>query len=265
MNGINFEYLRNQIKYTGFGEELADELKRKMESGTSDFTLTYQAEFGSQRVEAILQFKKPDQKDQYYFNRFFLTLKNKENEPDLIQSFRIGRENNITLKEAFNLLNGRAVYKEMVSKEGVHYKAWLQINFKEIDEMGDFKMKQFHENYGFDLRQVLVRFPIKEFGTAESAKFLVRSLERGNRQLVTILHEGREKKIFIEANPQFKTLNFFNPDYSRIDLRQGSSGSSKNFTKGEGSPDLPEIHPTDSSNKARESENSLKGENGLLP
>lgn len=36
MNEKNFEYLRSQVKYTGFGEGLDNELKEKMQQQTSN-------------------------------------------------------------------------------------------------------------------------------------------------------------------------------------------------------------------------------------
>src|SRR3990170_2494477 len=40
MNQKNFEYLRDQVKFTGFGEGLESELKEKVQKQTTDFTLS---------------------------------------------------------------------------------------------------------------------------------------------------------------------------------------------------------------------------------
>ena len=215
MNEQNFDYLKNQLKYTGFGEELQPDLREKILTGQPHFILIHRAVIGKDRTESVLHFNKSEHNEMYFFNRYFLSLINDQNESSFTQSFYPG-QNNITLKEAYNLMNGRAVHKEITSKEGKNYRAWLQLNFNETTESGEFKMKQFHQNYGYGLRQALVKYPIKELEHVESSQSLIRSLEKGNRQSVTFIIEGQEQKMFIEANPQFKSLNIYTSDLLRV-------------------------------------------------
>ncbi|MBS1915571.1 MAG: hypothetical protein JST87_04790 [Bacteroidetes bacterium] len=236
MNEQNFDYLAKQLKYTGFGEELQRDLREKMSEGQASFNLAQQFKFGETEVSAMLQFKKSEQSDMYFFNRYFLQLPGEKKEEALAQSFRIDRENNITLKEGFNLLQGRAVYKELQPKEGEKYHAWLQLNFKESNEYGDFKMKQFHDNYGYRITDTLARYPIKELENSQSSESLLKSLERGNRQQVTMIQDGKETKMFIEANPQFKSLNVYNAEGLRENVQaqkllQGEKQSEKQSEK----------------------------------
>jgi hypothetical protein len=223
MNEQNFDYLKNQIKYNGFGEELQRELREKMAEGKPDFNIIHHGKFGSDVTEAALQFKKSETNDMYYFNRYLLQLKNEKGDEAFAQSFRAGRDNNITLKEAYNMMNGRAVYKEMTPKEGEKYHAWLQLNFKETETNGDFKVKQMHDNYGYDLKATLAKYPIKEMENPDNALSLMRSLERGNRQLVTLVVDGKEQKLSIEASPQYKSLNMYDKDMNRLKGEQQSA------------------------------------------
>jgi hypothetical protein len=43
-------------------------------------------------------------------------------------------------KEAYNILQGRAVFKEIISPKSDKYNAWLQLNFKELDAYGNYKV-----------------------------------------------------------------------------------------------------------------------------
>jgi hypothetical protein len=224
MNEQNFDYLKNQLKYTGFGEELQRELREKMQSGEKDFTLKHAASFGAEKVEAMLNFRKGEQGDMYFFNRYFLDLKNEKGETDVSQSFGIKRDHNISLKEAYNLINGRGVYKEMTNKEGGTYHAWLQLNFKETNEFGDFKMKQFHDNYGYNLQDALAKYPIKEMDNELTRKSLMQSLEKGNRAEVTFVVNGEGTKAFVDASPQFKSVNFYDADMKRASAQKLSEG-----------------------------------------
>ena len=45
---------------------------------------------------------------------------------------------------------------------------------------------------------------------------LIESLERGNRQSVTLVMQGKDQKVFIEAAPKFKSLNFYEASGQRI-------------------------------------------------
>lgn len=54
-----------------------------------------------------------------------------------------------------------AVDKDLTNKEDMAYNAWLQMDFKQT-ENGNFKIKQFHQKYGFELDKALEKHPIKE-------------------------------------------------------------------------------------------------------
>ena len=122
------------------------------------------------------------------------------------QSLYVENSNNITLKEAFNLMQGRAVNKDLTTREGQLYNAWVQLDFKNTDQSGNYKLKKFHQNYGFELEKALSKLPIKELGSNQDKSRLIESLQKGNRQSVTFTENGSEQKRLIEANPQFKSL-----------------------------------------------------------
>lgn len=220
MNEKNYDYLKDQLKYSGFGEDMAGELKEKMEKGGPEFKLFHQAAVGKDQLVAGLHFNKSNQSEMYFFNRYELTMKREKSQEVTRQTFN----NNITLKEGYNLLNGRAVHKSLTNKEGENYKAWLQLNFKEKDDKGNYKLNQYHQNYGYDLEKELAKHPIKELGNDDDKKMLLRSLERGNRQAVTVQQGENEQRLFIDANPQYKTLNFYDQHMKPMKheaLRQG--------------------------------------------
>jgi hypothetical protein len=221
MNEKNFDYLKDQIKFTGFGEGLENELKDKMQKQTPEFQIAHKAKFGNDDLVAVLHFKKSDQTDMYFFNRYQVSLKPEQSSEAMDQTFYINKGNNITLKEAYNLMNGRAVNKDLTSKEGEVYNAWMQMDFKQTDNNGNYKTKHFHQNYGYDLDSVLAKHPIKELTNEQDKSRLVESLQKGNRQSVTFIQSGSEQKQFIEANPQFKTINIYDSNMHRLNHKQG--------------------------------------------
>ncbi len=220
MNRKNFEFLRDGLKYMGFGEKLNTDLETKIKAQPADFQLTLQGEFKKDgavdKVDYRLDFKKSDQTDMYFFNRYQATLKNDDPAQEKSQTFYITKNSGITAKEAYNLLSGRSVNKDLTNKEGQPFNAWLQLNFKEKDKNDNFKVKQYHSGYGYELEPVLKRYPIKELSNDEEKVKLMRSLEKGNQHPVTFLKDGNEEKMHIEANPQFKTLNLYDTKMQKV-------------------------------------------------
>ena len=210
MNIQNLDYLKEGLKYLGFGTALNDELEKHIQAQSAEFQLKTHIPYHKSALNYTLHFRRSDQADMYFFNKYDALYRNMEPKEDKSQTFYIHKNSGITAKEAYNLLDGRAVHKELVNAEGQPYKAWLQLDFGAKDPSGNFKVKQFHENYGFDLEQTLKKFYIMELLEPKQKEQLLYSLQKGNRHQVTALEEGYEVKRFIEASPQFKTINVYN-------------------------------------------------------
>lgn len=215
MNNENLQYLSDNIKYMGFGENLKADLEKNMNEGKDGFQLHYQAEINKKPFEATLNFRKSDSSDMYFFNNYNATL-DKANGEKMEQTFYLNKGKGITTKEAFNLLEGRAVHKELVTKEGQPYKAWIQLDTGTKDRNNNFEIKQYHENYGFDLKAAVMKFAITELKDPEKEKVLMQSLQKGNLQSVTIEKDGSSHKMFIEADPQFKKVNLYDTNMKLV-------------------------------------------------
>eukprot|EP01096_Ripella_sp_DP13-Kostka_P007529 TRINITY_DN2743_c0_g1_i1.p8 TRINITY_DN2743_c0_g1~~TRINITY_DN2743_c0_g1_i1.p8 ORF type:complete len:266 (-),score=-23.80 TRINITY_DN2743_c0_g1_i1:2881-3678(-) len=220
MNEKNFEYLRDQLKYTGFGDALESELKEKMQKEEPNFTLTHNTQYGNDTAVATLNFNKSKESDMYFFNSYKVELQKENSKEALEQTFYINKGSNITMKEAYNLMEGRSVNKDLTSKEGEVYNSWVQMDFKQSESNGNFKLNHYHQNYGYDLEAALSKHPIKELETPKYKEDLINSLKKGNLQSATFLKEGNEIKQYIEASPQFKTINIYDNNMKRIDNRK---------------------------------------------
>lgn len=213
MNTQNLEFLKKTLLNLGFGDKLNSDLEKQMAAKTPEFNLATQHEFGQQKVDYTLHFKGGDNQDMYFFNKYDAAIQGKEQDS---QTFYINKGNGITAKEAFNLMEGRAVHKQLYNQEGQRYQAWLQLDKENLTEGGNKKIKQFNENYGYDLEGVLKNTNIKEMATPQAQENLLKSLKKGNIQQVTAQQEGKEQKYFIAANPQFKTINVFDQHLKKI-------------------------------------------------
>lgn len=214
MNTKNLEYLKEGLKYLGFGDKLNTELENRIKEQKPNFQLSVEGEFAKggtkEKVGFVLDFKKSDQSDMYFFNRYQATLKKDDPAQEKTQTFYITKNAGITAKEAYNLLDGRAVNKNLLTADEKPYNAWLQLEFAEKDKHDNFKVKQYHQGYGYDLESTLKRYPIKELGTDDDKGKLMKSLEKGNIQQVTFTKEGNDERMFIAANPQYKSIDLYN-------------------------------------------------------
>lgn len=208
MNNENFQYLTDNVKYLGFGENNKSEIEKNMNSGKPEFQVLVKTEINSKAFEATLNFRKSDSTDLYFLNNYHAAL-NKGNEEKVGQTFYLNKGKGVTAKEAYNLLDGRAVHKELSTKEGQSYKAWIKLDTAVTDKNQNYELKQFHENYGFNLKEAVSKFAIKELSDPEKEKALFQSLQKGNLQSVTIEKDGNSSKMLIEADPQFKKINMY--------------------------------------------------------
>ena len=206
-------YLRDDMKYLGFGDNalLDQQLEEQTERTTEGFELYTDAYFDEDtRLEAKLYFRHSDKENRYFFNKFdALLIYPEEPARNRAQTFYVFLGKGVTFKESFNLLQGRSAYKNMINLEGEKYKAWIRLDFGEKDLHDNYKIKQYGLRYGYDLEKVLEKYPIRELQQEKTKAELYRSLQRGNRQSVTFDKPTKSEKMYIEANPMFKTINIY--------------------------------------------------------
>lgn len=228
----------SQLKRTGFAEAFTPELKAKMEQGVPLIQHEFKKNYDGDQVTANLHLKKSATSDYYFLNKFDLQLQKDGRTDSVKQTYYItsrkvagnGEENGeqkakqdikYTLKEGYNLLDGRPVYKNLVSKEGNEYEAWNKLNFKKKLDNGNFEMKQYTKNYGFDLENVLSKYPIKELANEQYKQSLIDSLHRGNLQKATFVgNDGSEEKLYISPNITLGALNVYDQNKERIPTEQ---------------------------------------------
>lgn len=229
INLDNFEYLKNSLKYLGFGENLNSALEARMKAGSEKFTLGATAEFNTPLSKDFmnyeLRFSKSNTSDKYFLNNYQASLEkgltDGRFETPVNQVFFLNKGNDITAKEAYNLLSGRAIQKKAEfggqTVEGQvtpKYKkeVWVKLDFEQKNDQGNFPLKTFHKEYGFDLQASLQKLPIKELNESDKREKLISSLNRGNLQAVTFEKTSGEEKGYISANPQNRSLSIYDKD-----------------------------------------------------
>ena len=212
----NVEFLKNSLLNLGFGDKLNAEMEKQITAKTPEFNLAAQHQFNQHKIDYTLHFKAGNNQDMYFLNKFDATLKN--GKEDTKQSFYINKGNGITAKEAFNLmdksdgLDGRAVFKQLFTKDQEKYHTWIKLDWKDLTDGGNARLKQ----HSFDVERFLDDKGIKEMNDPKTKEELVRSLKKGNKQQITVEKDGSEQKYFISANPAYKTVNLFDHQMKKI-------------------------------------------------
>ncbi|MCV9932903.1 hypothetical protein OIU80_11465 [Flavobacterium sp. LS1R47] len=201
----NNQALHDQVQRVGF-KDLSNQIDQQIKQGHEQFTIPVSYYINEkERLNHELSFIK-NQSGQYQFEGYKTTLQNESKpEEDRSQYFKVQERNSIDIIQAYNLLAGRAIQKE---------ESWIQLNLNDKDAVGNHRIKEFHSEYGYDLEKALQQLPLKELSNKANAYKLQDALRQGNRQLVTLLKNGKEHQFYIEANPQFKSVNIYD-DHSR--------------------------------------------------
>ncbi len=214
MKQENYEYLSNQLKYLGFGKELLGDMHMNMQKGEDAFTLGIVLPYTSFEkfdVQYDLNFRK-GQGDIYFLNSYHTTFDGQT------ARFYVNRgEKNITSKEAFNLMEGRAVYRELTNREGEKYHAWHKID-TEKTEGENIKFKSAAGNQGYDLEAAMKKVVFQELFFGLDKDKAIESLKKGN--LVEVKNMDKSERYWVAADPQLKTMEIFDTDGTKLKLEE---------------------------------------------
>jgi hypothetical protein len=221
----NLSDLKEAVTKAGFevdGSKLALQIKQ----GQREFSLPlsyYISE--NQKMDINLSFAK-DASGAYRFEKYQAALTD-TNKPQASKKQIFSSDDQISASQAQNLLSGRAIKIETFDINAGSKSKWIQLDFNDQDASGNHKLKEFHKDYGFDLQKAVSQLGVKEGLTAKDQQTLLDALSLGEKPQVTIMREGKEVQLSIEANPQYKTLNVYDEHQKKISIAQALSGPEK--------------------------------------
>ena len=221
------EYLKNQMKYLGFGEgeKLHKDLEKGIKSKNQQFEIktTSDKALPGNKADFTLKFNKTDSGG-IFLNSYNAKLTNERNE-EISHNFPVNRENTFTAKEAINLLEGRSVKIEFHNpKSDQQETAFVQFNFDEPKtEKGNYLFQNFYKNYGVETDKIVEKSNLI-FDKPEYKENTIKSLEKGN--IVKVKFEQDDKVIEGKAilNPQNRNLKLYDSDMNRINTNKPLEG-----------------------------------------
>lgn len=223
-------YLKNQVKYLGMGE--SEKLHKDLENAilSPDKNVDVKVEYNNpdklmkgNTISFDLHIDKGEQGG-VFLNSYTanLTMKNGE---ERSQSFKVQKENNITAKEAINLLEGRAVKIEhdRVDKETGELsrtESFIKLKLKdEKTEYGNYKYEWYNKGYGVDVDDIMNKSNLV-FADDTQRERTKKHLEKGNITEVSFVHDKKEIKGFAVLNPQYKQLNLYDSNMNRLNTNK---------------------------------------------
>ena len=221
------EYLKNQMKYLGFGEgeKLHKDLEKGIKSKNQQFEIktTSDKALPENKVDFTLKFNKTDSGG-IFLNSYNAKLTNEKNE-EISHNFPVNRENTFTAKEAINLLEGRSVKIEFHNpKSDQQENAFVQFNFDEPKtEKGNYLFQNFYKNYGVETDKIVEKSNLI-FDKPEYKENTIKSLEKGN--IVKVKFEQDDKIVEGKAilDPQNRNLKLYDSDMNRINTNKPLEG-----------------------------------------
>ena len=220
IESAQLDYLKNQLKYLGFGEsnKLHQDLEKGINSNEKTFKIQTQSDRAMQgnEVNFTLNFNKSE-KGGVFLNSCNETLKNEIGE-EKTHNFGV---NHFTAKEAVNLLEGRSVKTEFKENEPV----FVKLNFaEEKNEYGNFKFQTYNQQaYGVDTAKIVEKSGLI-FDKPEHKDNTVKSLEKGNIVKVKFNLDNKITEGNAVLNPQYKTLNLYDKEMNRLNTNKPIQG-----------------------------------------
>jgi hypothetical protein len=221
--------LQNRMQQAGFGKYIQKAVE-KIREGNREFALPAFLETGLKELVSFkLKFSFDEQKG-HSFDQYQASYQHGRRPEDVRHHHFSVSDDLITAQRAANLITGRAAITGQ-TENGESVKHWTKLDFMDKDPAGNFKMKQFPHR-DFDLQKQCEGLPFwKQLGPFEQLR-TISGLTLGNRESMTIQHEGKPMRISVEASPEKQLVLGFNEKGKPLDLKK--VGTEKAVTVSQG-------------------------------
>lgn len=219
------EYLKNQIKYLGFGEspQMHKQLENEIKSDKLQFSISTASEktLPGNKMEYQLNFRKGD--DKVFLNSFDATLTTNKNEVRT-HNFNTQGKIQFTAKEALNLLEGRSVKKEFESNDNQKQESFIRLDLKgDKNEFGNYKTEFYNKEYGVDVEKIVSNSDFI-FDKPEQKDYLIKALEKGNVASAKFKHNNEVIEGKAVLNPQYKNIQLYSERMQRLNTNKPIKG-----------------------------------------
>ncbi len=212
MDKRDLTFVQEQLMFLGFQNVPEKEIADKVSADVDKFQVKGEQQFiqfgNKEDMEYAIHFKKYERMDAYHPYMYQATLKD---QPERTQAFRMANDDAFTARDAFNLLNGRAVYKWILDWDERRMSGnWFQLDLTEKDVHGNFKLEKLRiTDKEYQIGEGLKKYPIKELLSTDDRIKLILALYTGNSVPVTLIKDGKEVRGYVEASPKDSAVKVY--------------------------------------------------------
>ncbi|WP_431293343.1 hypothetical protein [Pedobacter sp. P26] len=224
MNEPNLEYLKKTLEYLGFGTKLNDVMETAIRREIPKFSVGISSYFEpplklgldlaqKDTVHFTLDFNKAKENDTYFLNDYSAELKS-HNGIQRAHSFNLERDHRVTAGQAYRLLLGAAIQKDIVKRAEAEnspaekQQIWMKVDLDILDSFGKHPVAKVYPNYGFDISETLDKYPIIWKHDKEKDA-VIADLRKGIFPEVAMDFGNRISPVVISANPRMRNLDVY--------------------------------------------------------
>ena len=217
---VFLQILPEEVRKKGFPESVLPALAEKVrENKYAPFTLPFETKIEDKPVKGQLYLIPDEYLDWFHLDAFSIDLGKDEKAVIPKSHFEVGEEYNFSLRQGYNLMQGRWVYGESSFQTLRSKGDWLAIDVGR----GFFEYADIERYRGdFQLQEIIASSPLKGYLSLEQQQVLVESLKQGNRQELNLEVTGATQKVWATASPAFQKIQLTDAKGNKMELREPS-------------------------------------------
>lgn len=235
-NEKNLEYLQKLQTSLGFGEKLNAVLESAVSRELPKFTLGISnllrplesKDLNAPKTDYIqygLNYNKQKDGDAYFLNTIDVTLHKTGESVPRTQTFDIERDHRITALQAYKLLSGLSLEKDIYvrpkdaepdAKKSEKIKAWFKLQMDVTDAYGNHPLKVLRPEYGYQLENAIAKYPVKGWQKEETQADALQALRNGNYWQAQLKLGNGYVPVAIAANPVMKSIDIYDKNGKEI-------------------------------------------------
>jgi hypothetical protein len=212
MDSDNLQMLNDLlIKYGFTWLTLEDQQFQPRPNG--DLLLSVEPDFSTDVPFMTKLLFRRDENEIYSFSSFICTILRKGDVEPIAQTFHT--KFGIIHREAYNLMCGRAVYKDYHLVSDDSSDVWLQLDMSALRFGNHLLWRHYHH---FNLEKALDLLPLSYEGFTLSRPFIISSLQQGNLTTVTFKRKEKKEVRILQADPAKRIIVIHIPKGKLHDL-----------------------------------------------
>lgn len=201
-NSDSQQHIYTELKKAGL-ERYSGVVAVKMRTATSDFSIPLALATGEkEKMDLSVHIKYHDD-GLFRYAGFQASLKT---EGGKVHSVELKDDAGISVTQAYQLVQGRAVYREGTG--------WMQLDFTDKDAMGNLKIRHVADHHGFDVSKALEAMPLKL--TEKERQEITERLKQGEAVTATYLQGKTQTTVSLEAAPARGMIRALNGDQQPV-------------------------------------------------